>query len=59
MNRHLSYIAESEHCEYGDLAEKRVWNPKETKEVASFVQAMGLVRSRRTMYDLVKILFGR
>jgi len=58
MNRHLRYIAESEHCEYGDLAEKRVWNPKETKEVASFVQAMGLVRSRRTMYDLVKILFG-
>jgi len=59
MNRHLNYIAESERCEYGDLAEKRVWNPKETKEVTSFLQAMGLVRSRRTIYDLVKILFGR
>lgn len=58
MNQHLSYIAESERCEYGDITVKRVWNPKETKEVTSFVQAMGLVRSRRTIYDLVKILFG-
>ena len=58
MNRNLKYIADSEQCEYGDITAKRVWNPKETREVTSFVQAMGLVRSRRTIYDLVKILFG-
>ena len=59
INRHLKYFAESERCEYGDLTSKRVWNPKETKEVTAFVQAMGSVRSRRTVYDLVKILFCR
>ena len=58
MNQHLKYIAESERCEYGDITVKRVWNPKETKEVTSFVQAMGLVQTRRAIYDLVKILFG-
>jgi len=58
LNRHLKYIAESERCEYGDITVRRVWNPKETKEVTAFIQAMGLVRNRRTISDLVKILFG-
>lgn len=60
MNKHLRYIAESEHCEYGDIAAKRIWNPKETKDVVSFVYSTGFVRplkNKRPIYDLVKILF--
>ena len=60
MNTHLKYIAESENCEYGDIANRRVWNPKNTKDAVEFVYSIGFVRSlknKRSMYDLVKILF--
>lgn len=60
MNQHLKYIADSEQCEFGDISNKRVWNPKETMDVISFVYSMGFVRplkNRRPIYDLVKILF--
>ena len=60
MNRHLKYIADSERCEFGDVAAKRVWNPKETRDVVSFVYSTGFVRpltEKRPVYDLVKILF--
>lgn len=60
MNRHLRYIAESEQCRYGDIAVKRVWNPKQTKDVVSFVYSTGFafpLRDKRPIYDLVKILF--
>lgn len=60
MNKHLKVIAESEQCEFGDIAAKRVWNPKETKDVVSFVYSIGFVhplKNKRPMYDLVKILF--
>lgn len=60
INRHLKYIAESEHCEFGDISSKRVWNPKQTKEITSFLYSTGFVRPlkmKRPIYDLVKILF--
>ncbi|MBQ8281736.1 MAG: hypothetical protein IJZ25_04985 [Lachnospiraceae bacterium] len=60
LNRHLKYIAESEQCEYGDITSKRVWNPKETKNVVSFIHSMGFINSltaKRPLYDLVKILY--
>lgn len=60
MNRHLKYIAESEQCEYGDISTKRVWNPKETKDIVSFVYSTGFVRPlniKRPIYDLTKIFF--
>lgn len=60
INKHLKYIAESERCEYGDISTKRVWNPKQTKDVVSFVYSIGFVHSlknKRPIYDLVKILF--
>lgn len=60
LNKHLKYIAESEHCEYGDISTIRVWNPKETKDVMSFVYSLGFVRplrSKRPIYDLAKVLF--
>lgn len=32
INKHLKYIADSEQCEYGDIASKKVWNPKATMD---------------------------
>mgnify|MGYP003300079331 CR=1 FL=1 len=60
INKHLKYIAESEHCEYGDIANKRVWNPKGTLDAVSFVYSTGFVhplKNKRPIYDLVKIFF--
>ena len=60
LNRHLKYIADAEQCEFGDISEKRVWNPLETKDVVSFLYTTGFVRplkSKRPFFDLVKILF--
>ncbi len=60
INKHLRYIADSEHCEYGDITANRVWNPKETKDVISFIYSLGFVHPlniKRPIYDLTKILF--
>ena len=60
MNHHLKNIADSEQCEYGDIASKKVWNPKSTMDAASFVYSIGFVRPlrcKRPLYDLVKMLF--
>lgn len=60
LNKHLKYIAESEQCEFCDIAGKRVWNPKETKDIVSFVYSIGFIhplKNKRPIYDLVKILF--
>lgn len=60
MNRHLKYIAEAEHCHFEDIASGRLWNPKGTKDVVSFVYSLGFVhplKNKRPLYDLVKILF--
>lgn len=60
MNRHIKLLANSEKCKYGDIETKRVWNPKETKDVMSFVYSLGFIRNlrnKRPIYDLLKILF--
>lgn len=60
LNKHLKYIAESERVEYEDISANRIWNPKETKDVVSFVYSTGFVhplKRQRSIYDLVKILF--
>lgn len=60
LNTHLKYIAESEQCEFSDIAGKRVWNPKGTKDVVSFIYSVGFVAPlarKRPIYDLIKILF--
>lgn len=60
LNKHLKYIAESERVEFEDISANRIWNPKETKEVVSFVYSTGFVhplKRQRSIYDLVKILF--
>ena len=60
MNKHLKYIADSERCEYADIAGKKVWNPKVTMDAASFVYSLGFIhplKNKRPLYDLVKIMF--
>ena len=60
LNKHLKYIADSEKCEYGDISAKKVWNPKASMEVATFVYSIGFVhplKNKRPLYDLVKMLF--
>ena len=61
LNTHLKYIADSEQCEYGDIATKIVWNPQSAADAISFVYSIGFVRplkNKRSLYDLVKIFFG-
>ena len=60
MNTHLKYIADMEHCEYGDIASRRVWNPKATLDAANFVRNIGFMRTlkvERSIFDLTKMLF--
>lgn len=60
LNEQLKYLADSERCEFADISEKKVWNPKGTKDTVSFVYSIGFVRPlniKRPIYDLVKILF--
>ena len=60
MNKHLKYVADSEKCEYGDISARKVWNPKASKDAASFVYSIGFVhplKNKRPLYDLVKMLF--
>ena len=60
LNKHLKYIADSEKCEYGDIAAKKVWNPKASMDAASFVYSIGFVhplKNKHPLYDLIKMLF--
>ena len=60
LNKQLKYIAESNCCEFVDIANKRVWNPKSMIETSSFMYSMGFVRPlkcMRSLYDLVKYFF--
>ena len=61
MNKHLAAVAQTEQCEFCDIPEANVWNPRHTKDVLSFVYSIGFVRPlnrRHPMYDLAKLLFG-
>ncbi len=60
INKHLKYIADSGRCEYGDIATKKVWNPKATMDAVSFVYSIGFVhplKNKRPLYDLVNKFF--
>ena len=61
MNRQLKYIASSEHCEFCDISGRRPWNPRQTKDVISFVYNTGFIhplKRSRPLYNLVNIFFG-
>lgn len=60
INKHLAAIAQSERCAFCDITKIRVWDPQQTKEIISFVYAMGFVKplkKKRPLQDLAKILF--
>ena len=60
LNKHLKFIADSEQCEYSDIASKKLWNPKSTMDAVSFVYSTGFVRplkNKRPLHDLVRMFF--
>lgn len=60
INKHLKYIADSEGCEYGDISNKKVWNPKATIDTVSFVYSTGFVRplnNKRPIHNFIKMFF--
>lgn len=60
LNKHLAVIAQNENCEFCDIAKQQVWNPRQTKEVVSFLYSVGFVRplmQKRPLQDIAKILF--
>ena len=60
LNKHLKYIADSEKCEFCDISQKKVWNPKQTQDVVSFVYDIGFVhplKNKRPLNNLVRLLF--
>ena len=60
LNKHLAVIAQNENCEFCDIAKQQVWNPRQTKEVVSFLYSIGFVRplkQKRPLQDIAKILF--
>ena len=61
MNKHLAAIAHTEQCEFCNIPQAGVWNPRHTKDVLSFVYSTGFVRPlnrKRPLHDLAKLLFG-
>ena len=60
INKHLEVIAKNEKCEFFDISKIRVWNPRQTKEVMSFLYSLGFVRplkQNRPLNEIAKILF--
>ncbi len=60
MNKHMAAVAQSEGCEFCDIRQNRVWDPKLTKDVLSFIYSTGFVRPlnrKRPLYDLARIMF--
>jgi tetratricopeptide (TPR) repeat protein len=56
LNEQLKYLADSERCEFADIAEKKIWNPIATRDAVSFAYLLG-AKVQKPIYDLAKILF--
>ena len=56
LNEQLKYLADSERCEFADIAEKKLWNPIATRDAVSFAYLLG-TKVQKPIYDLAKILF--
>lgn len=60
LNRCLKDLAATERCAFGDISTRRVWNPKSTRDTASFLYSLGFVRplnNRRPLEDLVGLIY--
>ena len=56
LNEQLKYLADSERCEFADIADKKLWNPIATRDAVSFAYLLG-AKVQKPIYDLAKILF--
>ena len=56
LNEQLKYLADSERCEFADIAEKKLWNPIATRDAVSIAYLLG-AKVQKPIYDLAKILF--
>lgn len=60
INKDLKYIADSEKCDYCDISIKKSCNPKQIKNISSFIYNIGFVHPiehRRQIYDLSRMFF--
>lgn len=57
MNRHIKAIASSEHCDFVNLDNVKLWNPKATKASLDFAYSMGL-NMRKPLLNVAEILFS-
>jgi len=57
MNRHIKAIAASEHCDFVNLDNVKLWNPKATKASLDFAYSMGL-NMRKPLLNVAEILFS-
>lgn len=60
LNKHLEVIAQNDGCQFCDIAQQQVWNPRQTKEVVSFLYSIGFIhplKQKRPVQDIAKILF--
>lgn len=56
LNEQLKYLADSERCEFADISEKKIWNPRGIRDAVSFAYSLGL-KVQKPIYDLAKVLF--
>ena len=60
LAKYLAVIAQNEGCELCDATKQQAWNPRQTKEVVSFLYSMGFVRpltNKHPVQDVARILF--
>ena len=60
LNKQLKYIADSEKCDFCDISSKTSCNPKQMKNISSFIYNIGFVHpveNRRQIYDLSRMFF--
>ena len=57
MNRHIKAIAESEQCDFINLDNVKLWNPRATKASVDFAYSMGL-KSKKPLRNIAEILYS-
>ena len=57
MNRHIKAIADSERCDFINLDNVKLWNPRATKASVDFAYSMGL-KSKKPLRNIAEILYS-
>ena len=61
LNSHLEEIARNEALQFCDISKPQVWDPRQTKEVLSFLYSIGFVhplKQKLPMQELARLLFS-